>query len=102
MSEEWDYESGARKIKTREEAERWVKEIGPISRRRALEDRLGEEFPEYAAWLKRRVDRALELAERMLPAEEVERIMTEEGFRDENWEPERWRREHAKEKPDEH
>ena len=79
---------------TREQAERQAREMAPQTRRRALEDRLGEEFPEYDEFLTRRVHRALDLAN--LPGDEFDRIMTEEGFNDEKWEPERWRREHAK------
>lgn len=101
MSEELGNESGVERITTREEAERAVREDAPFVRRRALEDELAEEFPEYAAWKKKRMYRCLELTAKMLPGDEVDRIMAEEGYHDEKWEPERWRREHTKGKPGE-
>lgn len=91
--------SGGRLIATREEAERLVREALPISIRRGLEDQLGQEYPEYKAFLRRRANRCLELIGNDVEGDEIDRIMAAEGFNDEEWEPKRWRREHGETSP---
>ena len=70
-----------------------------INERRHREDDLADEYPEYEEFLRKRRLRFLELIGTDEPLERIDAIMKAEGFDDEKWEPERWRRENGETSP---